>query len=113
MMTQPNLDYLLQVTAPLMERPPGGSGSNGLDRPGFDDHLAQASGSTRSSAGYSDLRERPAPSGPLERNSGPADSGTIDDGSSDTDLSSEEYGACAEPVQPAASGGEESGPAES
>src|SRR5687767_14900321 len=113
MMTQPNLDYLLQVTAPLLERQPSGSGSNGMDRPGFGDHLAQASGATRSSGNHSDLRERPEPSGQLEPNSAAADSGTIDDESSDADLSSGEYGACAEPAHPAACGGDESGSSES
>jgi flagellar hook-length control protein FliK len=113
MMTQPNLDYLLQITSPLVERPPSGSGPDGVDRPGFGDHLAQASGSTRSSGSHSDLRERPSPSGPLEPKSSAAESSTIDDESSDADLSSDEYGACAEPAQPAACGGDESGSSES
>jgi flagellar hook-length control protein FliK len=113
MMTQPNLDYLLQITAPLVERPSGGSGSHGLDRPGFGDHLAQASGSARSSGSHSDLRERPAPSGPLERNSRHSDSATIDHESSNAELSAEEYGACAEPAQAGACGGDESGSSES
>ncbi len=106
-MTQSNLDYLLQVTAPLMERPPTGPGFNGPDRPGFGDHLAQASGSKTGRANHTELRERPAPSGPLEGSPIAADSGPIDDNSSDADLPPEEYGACAECTQPAACGGEE------
>jgi flagellar hook-length control protein FliK len=84
-----------------------------LDRPGFGDHLAQASGSTQNGGKHSDLRESPAPSGPLERDSGTADSGTIDDESSDADLSPDEYAACAEPAEPAACGGDESESSES
>jgi flagellar hook-length control protein FliK len=108
MMTQSNLDYLLQVTAPLIERPPIGPGSNGPDRSGFGDHLAQASGSTNGRANHTELRERPAPSGPLEGAPTATDSSPIDHDSSDADLPPDEYGACAEYTQPAACGGEES-----
>jgi flagellar hook-length control protein FliK len=110
MMSQSNLDYLFQVTAPLVDRPPSTVGSGRLDQDDFDDHLAQASGPKAGAPSPVEVRERPAPSSPLEQDVGTTEVAPSADESPATEIPPQEYGECAEAAQPAACGDEASEP---
>jgi flagellar hook-length control protein FliK len=107
MLNQSNLDYLFQVTAPIADRALGGIGTGGFDRPGFGEHLAQASGPIIGTVSNDESRERPAPSVPLEPIRHAADDRSVENASSNVDSPEDEYGGCAETDQPAACGDEE------